>query len=299
MAKILLIGSDGQVGWELTQQANISPHQWVFLNRQALDLRNLLHIPQIIIKHQPDWVINAAAYTAVDRAEQEPQLAFQINCEAPEIIAIACAQLNIPLIHFSTDYVFDGCSATAYEESHPVAPLGIYGQTKWQGEEAVRKYHAQHLLFRISWVFSQHGHNFVKTILRLAQEKEELKIVHDQRGCPTPAKDLSTILLTLIERYEKAKNANFAWGTYHYASQPQLSWYEFATEIISIAKQYTPRIKTTHVYPITTAEYPMPAKRPANSVLSTRKFQDTFHLYPRDWHIALVELIRNYYEHTL
>lgn len=286
---ILVTGANGQVGNEVVQQGQQRGHKITAFKRSDLDITDKQAVHDVVSACAPQVVINAAAYTAVDRAEQEPELAYAVNRDGPYYLAMACQQHNIPLLHLSTDYVFDGKQSEPYREQDAISPLGVYGDSKWQGEQQVRQHSSKHLILRVSWVFSRHGNNFVKTILRLARERELLKIVADQYGCPTYAGDIANVLLTLTEK--AAFSPDSAWGTYHYCGLPAVSWYEFAEKIIESANHYE-TLMVKEVLPITTTEYPTPAQRPANSVLDTGRLQEVFGLNPPDWQQGLIETIK-------
>ena len=282
---ILITGGTGQVGTGL-MLANRGRFEVVAPARAELDLLDAASIERNIASR--DWaaIVNCAAYTAVDKAESEPELAFAINAEAPGIIARAAAARAIPLLHVSTDYVFDGSKAKPYTEDDPVAPLGVYGASKEAGERAVRDEGGRSIILRTAWVVSPWGHNFVKTMLRLGAEREELGVVADQIGCPTSAIDIAETLLTLTERMLDRQESS---GTYHFVNSGQASWHDLASAVFAYAGargMKTPRVKA-----ITTADYPTPAKRPANSRLSTAKLEQTFGMTPRPWQVAVEEIL--------
>jgi len=283
---ILITGGTGQVGTGLTL-ANRGRFEVVTPARAELDLLDAASIERNIASR--DWaaIVNCAAYTAVDKAESEPEPAFAINAEAPGIIARAAAARAIPLLHVSTDYVFDGSKAKPYTEDDPVAPLGVYGASKEAGERAVRDEGGRSIILRTAWVVSPWGHNFVKTMLRLGTEREELGVVADQIGCPTSAMDIAETLLTLTERMLDDRREPI--GTYHFVNSGQASWHDLASAVFAYAGargMKTPRVKA-----ITTADYPTPAKRPANSRLSTAKLEQTFGMTPRPWQVAVEEIL--------
>ena len=237
---------------------------------------------------RPAAVINAAAYTAVDRAESEPELAFAINAEAPERIARRCARARIPLIHISTDYVFDGLKASPYLEDDPVAPLGVYGRSKAAGEAAVRSCLKHHLIVRTAWLYSAHGANFVKTVMRLVGERDVLRIVDDQVGCPTSAADLAAVLLQMVARL--APGAEAAWGTYHYCGDGVTSWYGLAQHVLH-AMVARGRIASFQLLPITTSEYPTPARRPPYSVLDCSRIEAVFGVRRLPWRQSIEKTV--------
>ncbi|MBF0529211.1 MAG: dTDP-4-dehydrorhamnose reductase, partial [Deltaproteobacteria bacterium] len=215
-------------------------------------------------------------------------LARSVNVDGPDNLATAGVKFGIPLIHVSTDYVFDGQKNGAYREDDPIAPLGIYGQSKAEGDDKVRNILSRHVIVRTAWFYGVHGHNFVKTILRLAKERETLRIVDDQRGCPTFAGDLASALLTVAKQIESGRTD--AWGTYHYCGAGETTWYGFARKIIDLAGSHL-TLKAKNIIPITTAEYPTPARRPANSVLDCSKFRRTFGVNQAPWPDSLARML--------
>ncbi|MCI0507728.1 MAG: dTDP-4-dehydrorhamnose reductase [Gammaproteobacteria bacterium] len=291
--KILVLGANGQVGRELPEAvrlSNMKDIEVIALDRHALDITRQAAVQQSITETQPSLVINAAAYTAVDKSEQEPAIAFAVNRDAPGYIAKACANDGIPLLHISTDYVFDGEKPGSYGEDDDVNPLGIYGQSKWEGEEAIRRNLEQYIILRTSWVFGVYGKNFVYTMINLARQREELSVVHDQHGCPTPAR---AIAITLLDISRKIADGGFnEWGTYHYCGQPATNWHHFAGAIIN-ASQDKFAFKVKHINPISTREYPTPAKRPKNSVLNCDKIRNVFGIEQADWSDGLRAMLQH------
>lgn len=282
MKKILLTGMSGQVGWEL--QRTLAPlGQVVALDSRELDLSKPDAIREIVRTVKPSIIVNSAAYTAVDRAESEPELAQAVNGVAPGVFAEEAKKLNALFVHYSTDYVFDGMKAGAYVESDAPNPLGIYGKSKLAGEEAIRAAGCRHLIFRTSWVYSTRGKNFMLTMLRLAKERPALRIVNDQVGAPTWSRSLAEatalVLAQLIGPQSSADAIEHACGTYHLTSSGSTSWFGFTEEILRLAA-INPMPELT---PIATSEYPTPAARPANSMLSNEKFSSTFGLSIGDW----------------
>ena len=278
--KILISGHTGQVAREL--QLALSKHELVSLGRQAFDLSRPETLGDIILRERPALVINAAAYTAVDQAEQERELAFAINAEAPRAIADACFELDIPLIHYSTDYVFDGSKTTPYREADTPHPLGVYGASKAAGEQALRISGCDHLILRTSWVYSQHGRNFLLTMQRLLQEREELSVVDDQIGAPTWAGSIASATAELIEKWQQGRQR---WGTYHLTCQGETSWFGFASAIaerLRAAGKPCARLR-----PIPSSEYPTPAQRPLNSRLDGNRLEQDWQVRLPDWHTAL------------
>ncbi len=293
--KIVLLGAQGQVGWEVAKLARTQGLKLIAFDRNHLDVTDAIKTYQVLLEQQPHIVINCTAYTAVDKAESEPELAYRVNRNAVGIMAKACAHLGIPLLHLSTDYVFNGEAHLPYCEDEATKPLGVYGLSKWEGEEQLRALHKQHIIVRTSWVFGVHGHNFVKTILRLGREREQLKIVADQMGCPTAARDIAGGLLHIAR---VAVQGNMFWGTYHFCGEPAVTWYDFAKIIIEYANILTSlRVKT--ILPITTQEYPTPARRPHYSVLNTDKIKKTFSIQMPDWRVTLKQIIEELVDETL
>lgn len=286
--KILVTGANGQVGWELARRGEGHGFEVLALDRTALDITNAFQVANVVCRPDLSLVVNAAAYTGVDRAEEEPALAFAANSEGPANLASACAGAGIPLIHLSTDYVFDGRKQGLYKETDPVCPLGVYGRSKAEGEREVRARLQEHIILRTSWVYGVHGQNFVKTMLRLGQEKRVVRVVADQYGCPTWAADLAEAILAL--GVQIATGDSVAWGTYHYCGEGVTSWYGLATAIFDLAKNYIP-LAVEKVEPISTAEYPTRAGRPANSALDCSLLKRTFGVQPRPWQESLAAAI--------
>jgi len=282
--KLLITGCKGQLGTELVRLA--TSYEIIAVSHLELDITDASIVDSFIAKARPEVVINAAAYTAVDRAESDRDLAFSVNCVGPANLARTCSQLNIPLVHISTDYVFDGGKKGAYSEDDPIAPLGVYGQSKAAGEQAVREACPEHLILRTSWVFSAHGTNFVKTMLRLGLERETVRVVADQFGKPTAAAELAHLILEMLPA------ADGRWGTYHLAQPDVTTWHGFAEAIFDEAKHQGMRLKVRQCDAIETSEYPTPAERPANSELDCTKLESTFGVQIRPWRESLADVIR-------
>ena len=280
--KILLTGKDGQVGFALHKKL-ASLGEVIATNRHELDLGNPEAIKTFIDKIQPNIIINPAAYTQVDKAESEKSLAHQINAVAPQVLTDKASELDIPIIHFSTDYVFDGLKHEPYLETDEVNPQSVYGQTKWQGEEAVR-HHKKHIIFRTSWVFSSHGQNFLKTILKLIKEKTSLNVVSDQIGTPTSSETLADVTYKIVETiFNDPHFKDF--GTYHLTLDNETNWYRYACFITDEAKRFGLQTYMTSkdIKPISSDAYPTLAKRPMNSRLDTTKIKKTFMLELPHW----------------
>ena len=280
---ILLAGRNGQVGWEL--QRTLQPVGKVAaFSHAGLDLADAAAIRSKLDEVRPDVIVNAAAYTAVDKAESEPEQANAVNAAAPALLAQEAARRGALLIHYSTDYVYDGAKAAPYVESDKTNPLGAYGRSKLAGEEGIRASGCDHLIFRTSWVYAARGANFLRTILRLAAEREELRIVMDQVGAPTWARLIAeATALALRQALAERRHGRFESGLFHLACAGETSWHGFASAIV--ANRRGLRVKT--VTPITTAEYPLPAPRPANSRLNTGAFRARFGLALPDWRDGL------------
>ncbi|MFG1250442.1 dTDP-4-dehydrorhamnose reductase [Xanthobacter flavus] len=286
MTRILLFGAGGQLGRETAALAGERGIDLVALGHADLDISDPVAVARALEAARPDALINAAAYTAVDKAESEPDLAARINAFAPGLIAERCARYRTPFIHVSTDYVFDGTKRGAYVEADPVAPLGVYGRTKAAGEAAVRAAHERHVIVRTSWVYGAHGNNFLKTMLRLAGERDQLRVVADQRGCPTATRDLAEAVLAAALA---AAKGDARWGTYHFAGRGVTTWHGFASAIVAAAEPHTGR--KPEVTPITTADYPTPASRPKNSELASDLFERTFGVRAAPWEQRAREVV--------
>ncbi|WP_223532568.1 dTDP-4-dehydrorhamnose reductase [Pseudomonas sp. BF-R-30] len=284
--KILINGRHGQVSHELQQRLG-AVGELLVLGRDQLDLAQPDQIRRQVQNIRPDLIINAAAHTAVDLAESEPQSAFSINAVAPGILAEEALALDIPLIHYSTDYVFDGTKDGPYNEDDTPNPLGVYGKSKLAGEQAVRDVQGKHLILRTSWVYSTHGRNFLLTMQRLLQEKPELRVVADQIGAPTWAGTIANSTLALIERWQTGQVAN--WGTYHLSAQGETSWFGFAQAIgEALREQGKP---CADLLPIPSSDYPTPAARPLNSRLDCSRLQRDWGVSQPDWQTALRECL--------
>jgi dTDP-4-dehydrorhamnose reductase len=289
--KILLTGKDGQVGFALHKKL-ASLEEIIATDRNELNLENSDGIRAFFEKIKPDIIINAAAYTDVDKAETEIELAHKVNTEAPRILAEKASQLNIPMIHFSTDYVFDGLKNEPYTETDQANPQSIYGQTKWEGEEAVRQY-KKCIVLRTSWVFSSHEQNFLKMILKLIQEKSSINIVSDQKGTPTSSDVLADVTYKIVKTiFNKSNFKDF--GTYHVAPEGETNWYQYACFITDEAIRLG--LKTTmtskDIKSISIDMYPTVAKRPMNSRLNTTKIKNTFMVEFSDWKEAVSAMIK-------
>lgn len=289
MTRILLLGKDGQVGYELRRV--LAPlGELVGLDRRELDLGDAGAIRARVREAKPGVIVNAAAYTAVDRAESEPELARAVNATAPGILAGEARRLGAVLVHYSTDYVFDGEKAGPYTEDDAPAPLNQYGRTKLEGERAIAAAGCAHLILRTSWVYGARGGNFLLTMLRLAREREELRIVDDQMGAPTWSRDIARATAEILGRVAAPDRGDAAWsGVYHLTAAGQTSWCGFARAIFGAAGPLIP--KAPKVIPIGTADYPTPARRPRNSVLSCSRAKARFGVALPPWEEALAQVL--------
>ncbi len=286
--RILLTGANGQVGWELSNRGAKRGLEILALDRSALDITDTISVRREVNRPGVSLVVNAAGYTAVDEAESEPELAFAANRDGPAYLASACGKAGIPLVHISTDYVFDGQKKGAYLVTDPVSPLSVYGKSKAAGEVEVRKHLREYLILRTGWVYGIHGHNFVKTMLRLGREREVVQVVTDQYGCPTFAADLAETILRIATQFLEGGQVH--WGTYHYCGKGVTSWHGFAEEIFRLASGYE-SLKVKRVEPISTSEYPTPAQRPASSILDCSVLEHTFHIHPQPWAESLAQML--------
>lgn len=286
--KILVTGCNGQVGWELIRSL-LPLGEVIALTRADADLANLTKLRDVIKRHAPDVIVNPAAYTAVDKAETETELAFKINAEAPGVIAEAAKNLGALLVHYSTDYVFDGSKSLPYLETDDTNAINAYGQSKLAGELAIQSVGGDYLLLRTSWVYASRGSNFLKTMLRLAVERDELRIVADQIGSPTWARVIADATAHIVKQSViEQQRDQFSSDIYHLTCKGTTSWHGFAEQIVHQAKlQGQPQLKAGAIHPIATTDYPLPAKRPANSLLATEKLEQHFGLALPSWDNSL------------
>jgi dTDP-4-dehydrorhamnose reductase len=282
-APILLTGGTGQVGQAVLRHAAEKRLSIFAPNRAQLDLTNAQSIADAVRRNPWSAVINCAAFTAVDRAESFANLAEQVNAAAPAILARETAQRDIPMVHVSTDYVFDGTKNAPYVEEDPVNPLGVYGLTKERGESAIRSLNSRHVIIRTAWVVSAGGGNFIDTMIRLASDRPEINVVDDQIGCPSNASDIAQTLLAMAEP------AQTQYGTWHFVNSGEASWFDLAERIFVEMKRYG--LPTPILRAIPTSQYPTPAKRPGNSRLSTAAIQRDFGIEPRHWHQAIETIL--------
>lgn len=279
---ILVTGCNGQLGTELQKIAlNGKQHQWFFTDIDTLDICNKTAVEECFVKNGIDACINCAAYTAVDKAEDEPELATLVNSFAPKVLAEACKNHDALLIHISTDYVFGGDAHEPYKVDDPINPQSVYGSTKAEGERLIRESGCNYMIVRTAWLYSSVGKNFVKTMLMLGETKEDINVVADQRGCPTWAHDLAFALVALLDKNGK----NEIHETFHFTNEGQITWHDFATAIMEIGGKHC------KVNPITTDQYPTKAKRPAYSVLDLSKIKEFAGIEIPDWRKSLEQCI--------
>lgn len=289
---ILILGSTGQVGFELQRTLPVLG-KVIAPDRHILNLHDAAAVDQYLAQQQPDLIVNAAAYTAVDNAESETLENNRLNTELPAQLAAYASKYTIPLVHYSTDYVYTGTGNSPHTERSAVGPLSAYGQAKLAGDLAISQSGCDHMIFRTSWVYSARGNNFMKTMLRLARERDALSVVADQIGAPTPARLIAQITTMAIYRH---RHKAFPGGTYHLVTRGETSWHAFAAAIIGLADQQGEqlRVTATAINPIKTAEYPTPARRPLNSRLNVTKLEAALGLQLPDWHSQLQLTLKEY-----
>lgn len=284
MKRILVTGGDGQLGMSLRQKIKEKPPidcTFVFTDVQELDIMDEMFVKTYFYSNKFDYIVNCAAYTAVDKAEENKEIAENLNTHAVKYLAQASASQKATLIQISTDYVFSGEESTPRKEDDPVSPLGVYGLTKLEGEKMAQKYNSKHYILRTAWLYSPYGHNFVKTMLNLFEQKKEISVVNDQIGSPTNALDLAETILTIIQ------NDIEAYGIYHYSNEGECSWFQFAEEIKKLSNS------DSKIIPVSTEEYKTPAKRPKYSLLDKTKIKTTFGITIPNWKVSLKNILQN------
>ncbi len=291
--KILLLGKNGQVGFEL-QRALAPLGEVCAVDQPEYDLAETSAIRELVRSFRPDLIVNPAAYTAVDKAESNQDMAHALNAVAPGVLGEEAAKLGAWVVHYSTDYVFDGIKTGAYTEDDPTNPQNVYGRTKRAGEIALQQSGARHLIFRTSWVVGAHGSNFAKTILRLAAERDNLTVVADQHGAPTSAALLADVTAQLVRQQQRERGKHFPFGLYHLVAGGETSWCDYAKFVLSeaLAAGQPVKLLPDSIRAITSSEYPTPAKRPANSRLDTSKLRSTFGLELPDWKIGVRHVLQ-------
>ncbi|MBL7741992.1 MAG: dTDP-4-dehydrorhamnose reductase [Chitinophagaceae bacterium] len=284
--KILVTGSGGQLGQELKKLAvSYSQFEFIFLSSADLPVHHVEKVKNSFGSYHPQYCINCAAYTAVDKAESEQDLAFRVNGEATGILASVCKEYNCRFIHISTDYVFDGTASVPYKESDLTNPCSVYGASKLEGEEKALRFNPESIIIRTSWLYSEYGKNFVKTMVKLMRERSEINVVNDQYGSPTYAADLAEAIIAIID-YCRSSDEKWKPGIYHFSNEGVISWFGFASTIKELTKT------NCKINPIPTSQYPTPAKRPAYSVLDKTKIRETFGIRLRDWKESLSDCIK-------
>lgn len=281
--KVLITGCNGQVGHCLVKQLENNA-EILALDVDKLDITDKEQVFNTVLEFKPDFIINAAAHTAVDKAEEQEELSYKINRDGPLFLAQAAKQVDACILHISTDYVFEGNKSGIYTEQDPTGPQGVYGASKLAGEIAVQENNPKHIILRTAWVFGEHGNNFIKTMLRLARERDALSIVGDQFGGPTYAGDIASALISIANQVQ---DGSTEWGVYHFSGAPHVSWFEFAQEIFQQAEDKKILEKTPVLTSITTSEFPTAAKRPENSKLDCSKIKAVFGIEASNWKMAL------------
>ncbi|MGH1463693.1 MAG: dTDP-4-dehydrorhamnose reductase [Neptuniibacter sp.] len=291
--KLLVTGANGQVGTALVRLAESdSFFEIIALDKSRLDITDELQIKEQLSLHLPDYVVNCAAFDHVDEAEHKQSICRAVNSDGVEKLALACGDLSIPMFHLSTDYVFDGHYASGYTEDDDVAPLGVYGDSKWQGEERLRQVLPQHIILRVSWLFSDRGNNFVLRTLETARQNKVLEAVIDRKGCPTSASDVARVILAILKQVRSGADA---WGTYHYCGAEITNRYDFCKEILIAAGHYE-SFEVERMVPISSKDYVAEALRPNTSVLICKKLLETFGIRQKPWRKELVWVTRDIYE---
>ena len=300
--RIVILGSAGQVGTELLSPevaigASMSEAEFIGFARSDLDITRRDIMKRVLNEIAPDWVVNAAAYTAVDKAETDSEGAYAVNATGPGVLAEICDELGARLIHISTDYVYPGDGEAVLQEVDAVGPTGVYGASKLAGEYLVAANCKEHLILRTAWVFGATGNNFVKTMLRLGAERSELSIVADQWGGPTSARAIAAAILTIIKQLQglvaEGQSLEHFWGTYNFSGMPHVTWAQFAKSIFETATSMELLARSPDIAEIRTEDYPTPARRPKNSRLSNAKINETFDINPDDWQSSLVGVLRD------
>ncbi len=289
--KILVTGANGQVGSRVVQLGKKAGFNILAYTKEQLDITNYQNLEFLINQSLPDIIVNAAAYTAVDKAETETETAYAINSDGPSNLANIVSDRNIPLIHLSTDYVYDGKKIDSYTETDIPNPLNIYGKSKLEGDKKVAMLE-KHIILRVSWVFDADGNNFVRTMLRLGQERQSLNIVNDQTGSPTWSQDIAEVLIAIIRIYSETNN--FPWGLYNFTGKPKSTWYDFAVHILREGKLMGLINKIPKTNPISSEQFPTAANRPKNCVLNCTKIYKSLNISQPDWKIGLNYILKNW-----
>jgi len=290
--KVLVAGGTGQVGRELSQCLADELIESIPLSASGLDITHLEDVQHVLDTEQPNFVVNTAAYTHLEQAEQHPEACYVANRDGPKNLAMACAERNIPLLHLSSDYVFDGAKSGAYTEDDEVAPIGVYGDSKWQGEEAIREHCDQHIIFRVSWVFSSWRNSFIRQVLRAAKDGSDMAYVADKQGCPTPATDIARVVLAVLKQLSCGAQV---WGTYHYCGADVVSRHGFVEAVLAEACAYED-LSQVEVAALNADDAVVHDLYPVDAVLDCRKLFNTFGIKQRPWRGALTELVKELYQ---
>ncbi|WP_028470378.1 dTDP-4-dehydrorhamnose reductase [Neptunomonas japonica] len=291
--KILVTGGDGQIAHDLVLLGEQDSHfEFICLGLSALDVTSPDAIQQALDRYMPDYVVNTAAFNNVDAAEHEPERSFCVNRDAVKNLAVECGALSIPLIHLSTDHLFDGHYASGYSEDDDASPLGVFGESKRQGEDLLRQYQPKHIILRVSWVFSARGDNYLLRTLENARKHSAIETADDRQGCPTSATDVGRVILAMIKQLE---NGADAWGTYHYCGAEVTTRYRFTEAILAAAGQYE-ALKTMDLVPVSSRALHVEVERPASSVLKCKKLLSTFGIRQRPWRSELIAVLRQIYQ---
>lgn len=287
--KILITGNQGQVGHELSRLLKRTNHEVFSYNRDSLDICDQEKICEVFNKDKPDIVVNAAAYTSVDLAEKNINECYEVNALAPKYIAEASEEIGSMFIHISTDYVFDGQGNIPFKENDIASPVGVYGKSKLEGENAIMLTSSKYIILRTSWVFGPHGNNFLKTMLKIAHKKSSIEVVSDQVGAPTSSNGIANAIISIINQVGKDNHKN---GIYHYSGFPFVSWHDFAKGIFNEAKEQGFLMKTVNLKAISSNQYKTLAERPKNSKLNCNKLRIDFNIYPDDWNLQMKKVIQ-------
>ncbi|MDG2229729.1 MAG: dTDP-4-dehydrorhamnose reductase [Gammaproteobacteria bacterium] len=289
--RLLVTGSDGQVGTELKRQSSEYDFEIFHTDKEEMDITSYDDVINYFSENQPDLLVNLAAYTNVEKAEDEREAAYQINVEGPKNLAQACKNKSIPIIHISTDYVFNGKKDSPYTEEDEPDPINFYGETKFRGEEKIKELLPQHIIIRTSWLFSHHmGHNFIKQILNRANSNERIQVVNDIFGCPTSARSLAECIFRICEQYRNSGRIDF--GTYHFVNSPPSSWHVFATHIVDLAYENKIINQPIFVHPVPSSHYETNAVRPINSTMSAKKISSCYQIPDVNWRSELIEIMK-------
>lgn len=291
--RLLITGAAGQVGYELAQQGAQDGHfEIIALDEKALDVTSVAAVRKAVDQYLPDYVINTAAFNKVDAAQHEQAYCLSLNRDGIKHIAQVCGEMSVPVVHLSTDYVFDGHYASGYGEEDDVSPMGVFAQSKWEGEEALRQHQPHHIILRISWIFSARGHNYLRKVLERVQKQQVIEAADDRRGCPTSAADVARVILAIVKQIH---NGADAWGTYHYCSAEVTTRYRFTEAVLAAARQYQD-LPAVELHAVASRELYSVIERPASSILKCKKILNTFGIRQRPWRSELAAVVRQLYQ---